>query len=57
MCIFSKDEAIDVFHGCFVLVVRARDTQGFSIGEGICLIALILGNYRSFINPPLTQRR
>jgi hypothetical protein len=34
--------------------VTVSDTQGSSCEEGICLLGPILGEYRSFINPPRT---
>jgi hypothetical protein len=49
-----SDEAIDVFHEFLRRVVSVSDTQGSSSEEGICLLGPILGEYRSFINPPRT---
>ena len=34
--------------------MSVSDTEGFSSEEGICLLGLILGDYRSFINPSRT---
>ena len=49
-----SDEAIDVFHEFLRLIVSVSDTQASSSEEGICLLSPILGEYRSFINPPRT---